>query len=323
MTRLWLVLALAGLTACGDGDGGAGTDADAAAGGQVDAAGSPVDAAAGADGAPACPGTPIECATWIEDYQRHIVGSLAGEREIAEGVTLPERSNPAQRAVAREFIRDELAALGLDVGFHDYGTGANVVAELPSTPPGAPVIVMGAHYDSVPSAPGAADDATGVALVLTAARFLSEQDTRHHTLVFALFDQEEIGLVGSEAYAAKLAADAIDVQAVHIYDMISWDSDEDGAVELWSPAPELQSLYEDVAEDAGIPVRVHTFRFSDHASFIDEGFAAVGVSEEFVSDDYTPHYHQPTDTYDKIDFAFLGSITRLVLAVIPASPVAP
>ena len=40
------------------------------------------------------------------------------------------------------------------------------------------------------------------------------------------------------------------------------------------------------------------------------------MSEEFVSGDHTPHYHRPTDTYDKIDFAYLATATRLAFAVI-------
>jgi hypothetical protein len=35
-----------------------------------------------------------------------------------------------------------------------------------------------------------------------------------------------------------------------------------------------------------------------------------------VSGDHTPHYHEPTDTYDKIDFAYLTAMTELAFAVI-------
>jgi Zn-dependent M28 family amino/carboxypeptidase len=141
-------------------------------------------------------------------------------------------------------------------------------------------------------------------------------------MVFVLFDQEEVGLVGSTLYADQLVAEATVVDSVHVFDMISWDGDEDGAAELWSPSPQLEALYVGAGTSLGIPVSAVPFQYSDHQSFLDKGFVTVGVSEEFVGGDYTPHYHQPTDTYDKIEFPYLTSITRLALTVI-GSQVAP
>jgi hypothetical protein len=78
----------------------------------IDAATASVDATdPAADAAPTCDGRPIECATWLENYQRRIVGTLSGEREIEPGLMLPARANSAQRAVAREFLQAEFEAL--------------------------------------------------------------------------------------------------------------------------------------------------------------------------------------------------------------------
>lgn len=266
---------------------------------------------------------PRECDTpdacdWIEPYQREVIGRLAGREEVAPGVTLAHRASVAERAAARAYLRDALAARGLDVSLRAYATGQNVVASLPATAgaTAAARIVVGAHYDSVPAGPGAADDGTGVAIVLAAARYLAELPRRDHPVDFVLFDQEEVGLVGSAVYAGALREQEAAVDSVHCFDMVSFDGDGDGAVELWSPSAGLEDLYRLHGTPRGVPVRAVTFASSDHQSFLRRGFAAVGVGEEFVGGDHTPHYHRATDTFDRIDFAYLGRITRLALDVL-------
>ncbi len=260
--------------------------------------------------------TPDAC-TWIEDYQREVVAKLSGERPIAEGVTLTRRSSPGQRETTRAYLRAELRAAGLDTDYHTYPTGQNVRALLPPTSPSdAPRIVVGAHYDSVPAGPGAADDATGVALVLVAARYLSTLPRRDHPMEFVLFDQEEIGLVGSAAYVATLRAESATIDSAHTFDMLSFDGNGDNAVELWSPSAGLEDLYRLHGTPRGIPVRAVRFASSDHQSFLRQGLPATGVGEEFVGDDHTPHYHRVTDTYDRVNFTYLAAMTRLALDVL-------
>ncbi|MFH1570053.1 MAG: M20/M25/M40 family metallo-hydrolase, partial [Gemmatimonadota bacterium] len=81
-------------------------------------------------------------------------------------------------------------------------TGRNVVATLPG--PGARRLSVSAHYDSVPSGPAAADNATGAACALEVARALG-RSRLDATLDVALFSAEEIGLYGAAAYAARHA----------------------------------------------------------------------------------------------------------------------
>ncbi len=260
--------------------------------------------------------TPDACA-WIEDYQREVVGRLAGRGEVSPGVTLSHRASVAERAAARSYLREALAARGLDARLWDYTTGQNVVARLPATT-GAESsrVIVGAHYDSVPAGPGAADDGTGVAIVLAAARYLAELPRRDHPVDFVLFDQEEVGLVGSLAYATALRSEGAAVDSVHCFDMVSFDGDGDGAVELWSPSAGLEELYRLHGAPRGIPAQAVSFSSSDHQSFLRRGFAAVGVGEEFVGGDHTPHYHRATDTFDRVDFGYLARVTRLALDVL-------
>lgn len=302
-----LTVALLALSAsgCGDDHGATGDDAPPDAERIVDSA--PPDAAS-------CT-APEDC-VWLEEYLREIVGKLAGAREIADGVTLTARASVAERMVTRTFLQEELTRLGFAPELHDYGTGASVLARLPATTGDGGLIVVGAHFDGVPAGPAAADDGTGTALVLAAARYFANLEPRDHPMVFVLFDQEEVGLVGSTLYADQLIADETVVDSVHVFDMISWDGDEDGVAELWSPSPSLEALYVGAGTTLGIPVAGVPFEYSDHQSFLDKGFVTVGVSEEFVGGDHTPHYHLATDTYENVNFPYLASITRLAFTVI-------
>ncbi|MGE0547453.1 MAG: M28 family metallopeptidase [Kofleriaceae bacterium] len=259
---------------------------------------------------------PFGACDWLDHYQRTIVGTLAGHHDILPGTRLAHRASVEERDAARTYLIDELTALGLTVSRHEYGTGANVVAMLPSTTGTGDLVVMGAHFDSVPAGPGAADNATGVAIVLAAARYLRDLPVRQHPVAFVLFDEEEIGLIGSKAYAAALMSAATPVAAVHNFDMLSFDGDGDRAVELWSPAPELATLYEQHGAAGGMPIQSVVFKYSDHQAFIEAGFVALGVGEEFVADDHTPHYHKATDTYEQVSFPYLAEVTHLALAVV-------
>ena len=262
---------------------------------------------------------------WLVDYQRRIVGSLSGEREIAPGVTLAHRASVAERNATRKFLLDELTALGYAPTQQSYtsgnNAGANVVARLDATSGTGGVIIVGGHFDSVAAGPGAADNATGVAIVLAAARHLKEVPDRQHPVVFVLFDQEELGLIGSKAYVPTLAG--TDVAGVHIFDMLSFDGDGDHAVELWSPASSLATAYSQAGAVAGMPISSVTFASSDHQSFINAGLTATGVGEEFVGGDHTPNYHKATDTFENVSFDYLSRVTHLAWAVLESQVRAP
>ena len=110
----------------------------------------------------------------------------------------------------------------------------NVVARLPGTEAGRVLIVSG-HYDSRASrgsdatsdAPGADDDASGVAVVLEAARVMGGIKPRA-TVLFVAYDGEEHGLWGSGAHATKLRSDAIRVAAMITNDIVGGVVGSDG-----------------------------------------------------------------------------------------------
>jgi acetylornithine deacetylase/succinyl-diaminopimelate desuccinylase-like protein len=125
--------------------------------------------------------------------------------------------------LARDNIEDFFLFYGLDVTLEPFQysglTYYNVVGtKLGTTFPNQEYIV-GAHFDSV-SNPGADDNGSGVALVLEAARILTQYDSAY-TIRFIAFDREEQGLVGSYAYVSDHIGD-------DILGMISTSSEECG-----------------------------------------------------------------------------------------------
>src|SRR5688572_18285637 len=66
--------------------------------------------------------------TWLEEYQREVVGKLSGQREIFPGITITERSTSTSRTHARDYIITELARWGQAPAITPWESGANVVA---------------------------------------------------------------------------------------------------------------------------------------------------------------------------------------------------
>lgn len=229
-------------------------------------------------------------------------------------VTRAPRATTTQRDDARSYLLAQLAAQGWNVTRHDYPGGANVLAEVPATRPDGDHVVVGAHFDTVEGTPGASDNATGVAVVVALGRYLQEVPCRSGRVTLALFDQEEQGLFGSRALAMTL--DPSQVSAVHTIDQVGWDGDGDRRFELELPTPALETAWRAAAEVVGVSLVTTTSEGTDHESFRARGFAAVGLSEEYVSGDTSPHYHLPSDTASTVDAAYLALAAKLTAEVV-------
>jgi len=66
-----------------------------------------------------------------------------------------------------------------------------------------PPVMLAAHYDSVPSGPGAADDGAGLTALIEIARILRDQGPLDRTVVFLLTDGEEFGLLGARKFVEQ------------------------------------------------------------------------------------------------------------------------
>jgi bacterial leucyl aminopeptidase len=238
---------------------------------------------------------------------------------------------------------------------HEGRTFDNVEAELPGRDLDGVVLVT-AHLDSTAArlpgyrpgadpAPGADDDASGVAGVLAAVEAIGALDAAlappRRSVRFVLFNAEEHGLVGSRAYARGQALLDTPVVAVLQMDMIGYDVLPERSFELhagFAPAPAVQSrsldltrLIADLQPAVSPALRAPQVypangesdpaeRRSDHSSFHEQGYAAVLVSEDLFAGpgpgappaEMNPEYHLPTDA--TVDTGYAADIARLVTA---------
>ena len=246
------------------------------------------------------------------------LAALTGEAPIDEQQFIPERGTRDGRELTRQFLSRTLSEMGYEVQRHEYRRhGANVMATLKAHEESDEYILVGAHMDSVRNA-GADDNASGSSAVLEAATVLRELSDRKVNIIFAWFDEEEIGLVGSRYLARELRKQGMKLTSVHTIDMMGWDEDGDFAVEVARPQGILWDYYKMVNEthNLNLPLdRTSTGR-SDHVSFAREGFASVCLSEEFTNGDSSPYYHRRSDKLETINVPFLASGTRLMVAAV-------
>jgi Zn-dependent M28 family amino/carboxypeptidase len=122
---------------------------------------------------------------------------------------------------------------------------------------------------------------------------------RTAAVTVALFDQEESGLFGSRAFAQTL--DPAMVRAVHTIDQVAWDFDGDRRFELELPTPQLEAEWLAAAAVVGVSLRSTLTGGTDHDSFRERGFAAVGLTEEYVGGDTSPYRHTAQDTHASVE----------------------
>lgn len=183
----------------------------------------------------------------------------------------------------------------------------NVIAEKPGE--GARVVVLGAHYDTVADVPGANDNASGTAVLLTLAQQLSQRSFPF-TLRFIAFGAEELGLRGSRHYVGSLS----EQQRQQIAAMLNFDSLGSGETIGVLGAPELTSKMVEAGSILGIPVRRSGGGgggSSDHASFTGANILAIMVSSQDAS-----RIHTPDDTLEHVNSRLLGDAVRLALSLL-------
>ena len=132
----------------------------------------------------------------------------------------------------QDLCAQRFTELGMQVELHDYGSGVNVIGVLPGSSQPSERVLLSAHYDSTDdTCPGADDNATGVAALLESARVLASA-TFPRTLVVACWDEEEAGLIGSDAYAARAASQAEQILVAFVFEMIGYFSDAPDSQEI-------------------------------------------------------------------------------------------
>jgi hypothetical protein len=196
---------------------------------------------------------------------------------------------------------------------------ANVLGRWRPAHQGRPDLLLTAHYDGVGDLPGlrqpsAADNGSGIAVVLEAARILAPALPEGVGFAVALLDAEEVGALGSARHAAQLRGDdaaplVINVDGAGVLHRAA-------AVEAGGPAHSLLAALDQAGRHTGLPL-VGGPVASDNRRYAAAGLASIGIGAGMAG------YHSPADTADRVELATLTAVTRLVVATAWLSAHAP
>jgi hypothetical protein len=276
------------------------------------------------------------------------------EHELREHVgwlSSPRHFRAQPRANLR--IGDRLAELLQSYGYRVelQGPYRNVVATPPD--PG-PCTLICAHYDSVPTTPGADDNGSGMAALLVAARALGRLDPpRRPNVGFVAFNCEEDGMLGSSDFVDDyLPSGRLVVERAHVLEMIGFCSHERGSqrrpVRVPIPMPDVgdfigllgsggsnrmvnelvRAAEERVPElrvvglktYCGVDRLLPVLHRSDHSPFWKAGIPSVLWTD--TAEFRNPSYHGSGDLPATLDYGFLRRVTELLLASTCASATA-
>lgn len=188
------------------------------------------------------------------------------------------------------------------------------------------VYVIGAHHDAitwnnpVTLAPGADDNASGVAAVLEIARVLAKYDyIPESTIRFVTFAAEELGLIGAYDYAAKADESDTDIIMMLNCDMISncEVEEEDWTVQLhhYPNSDEVTELAEQIIEKFTILDHVKTDKYingSDSYAFYEYDYPAIFFHEN----DFSPFYHSDQDIVANINKHYATEVIKVPLGML-------
>ena len=249
-------------------------------------------------------------------------------QRLAGGIGPRHATSPAY-ARAADWVEGELEAMGYDVRRQrvavpggiswgvpvDGGTSVNVIATPRRFDPRRPHLVLGAHLDTVPQAPGAEDNASGVGVVLAVAEAMEDRRTRLPVVLVAFGAEEPRGPTdadhhyGSREYVASLGP----AERRAVRGMLSLDRVGVGSVVPVSSAgtsgDRQRRIVLAAAQRAGVPTVAQVNRSSDHWQFVLAGMPGIRIGS-------TPYaaYHSAADLPPVVSRAQLARTGRLVLA---------
>lgn len=211
------------------------------------------------------------------------------------------------------------------------------------------VIILGANYDTLNhdaktmkidfdgKMPGADNNGTGVAALLTFAKLLSVIDT-DRTIRLVFFDMEEFGFLGSKAYAESLKNNSKEkilgfvnlvmlgndsknkdttkkLGNMKLY-MRSPDVDTSGAEMDLKLANELTNLAKKNYPTISFEPTANGMNSSSQVSFWEQKYPAIVFTQNW-EDDFNPRYHGPDDFYETINFnTYFNSFRYIVFGVL-------
>lgn len=240
-----------------------------------------------------------------------------------QNVTIVSRhKNNAANELAKDYIKQKLQSYGITTTIQNFSsTGNNVLGTQLGTQFPNQKLIICAHYDDMPAgpiAPGADDNASGTAAVIEAARILS-QYSFPYTIVYALWDEEEQGLVGSNYYATQARNVNDSIVGVINMDMIAYDTNNDGKVNVHNRAVansvELYQKMVEVNSHYGINLTIVSYNpgstYSDHASFWSKNYGAILLIED--DNDFNAYYHTTSDLVQYFNQPYFTKSAKLAI----------
>jgi hypothetical protein len=252
----------------------------------------------------------------LQEFTGEITTNIGGN-----AVTILNRGQ-ANNELAGDYLVEKFNAMdNLTVTTQAFNTsGLNVIAtQLGKSNPND-IYIICAHYDSVANY-CADDNASGTATVLEIARILSTQ-CMDNTLVYALWDEEEIGLKGADYYATQANNNEDNILGVLNIDMMGYDGDDDDDFDI-----DVRPIANSLAMKDDLVSLLATYNFnlnvnvvnpgttaSDHSRFWNQGFSAVLVGESWENNDQTPHYHSSGDRFSTLDLPYFHELAKLIMS---------
>jgi len=233
--------------------------------------------------------------------------------------------------------------------YHDLKV-TNIVSEISFSSNPAHRFLIGAHYDSVAGTVGADDNASAVAVQLETARNLKTligKENLDLSVTFVSFALEEppaygTRYMGSRVYAQKARRENEKIDGMICLEMVGYACHEPGCqrypfplqffgypkegnfigiVGNFKSGAFTTSLFQAFQKNIDLPVVklkvplngwiLPSVRFSDHASFWDQGYNAVMVTDSAFF--RNPHYHLASDTMEKLDLRFMAELVESLI----------
>ena len=258
-------------------------------------------------------------------------------------------SSPGSLQQAETYLRKQFSEIGLAVSTHEFqalgGSYRNAIGtahpESTENQSVLPPLIVAAHYDTVPGSPGADDNASAVAVLLSVAQRI-KRTSLSRPVHFIAFCLEEEDLLGSRAYVAHLTETRKPVYGAIILECVGYARDEEGSQRIPPGVPIAVPTVGNFLAVIGnqnsaalttalsqtmnrhmpiVPLVVPgngellpDTRRSDHTSFWEQGFPAVMLTD--TANFRNPHYHRPTDTIDTLNLDFMVSVADAVTAAV-------
>jgi len=251
------------------------------------------------------------------------------------------------------YIEQQFRQMGFLVEHECYQVGSftthNLVAEIRGSRNPEECLIVGAHYDSVEDSPGADDNASAVAVLIESARLLQGFRPRR-TIRFVAFTCEEApyyhrGTMGSQFHARQCRQRNENIVGMLCLEMMGYYRDDPGSQNIPPAIPKwIHWAFPSTANFLGaignpqswklcwqfrrgfkratgfplfsivLPEKIEEIRRSDNSSFWDQGYPALMLTDtSFLR---SPHYHQPSDTPDTLNYARMSHVTTGVVEAV-------